>query len=150
MKKYFFKSALLLCLSAISFIFSGCCGDDDPKIETTPSAEGTYTIINKTTGQKEEMTVLGTSTTSNIEQPFIARNGDVLSFEFKKAEKNAKYSFDTTFTLHNGTEIKDQNPYEYTITDAEPGTYSVSIYAKYSESKSDKSNGFEVTIVIKE
>lgn len=130
MKKFFSKSALLLCFAAIAFIFSGCCGhDDDPKIETTPSAEGTYTILNKTTGQKEEMTVLGTSITSNSALPFIARNGDVLSFEFKKAEKNAKYSFDTTFTLHNGEEIKNQNPYEYTITDTEPGTYSVSIYA---------------------
>ena len=60
-----------------------------------------------------------------------AANGNIIKLVFEQDEKYKDYKFITTYTLHDGTEIKNQPTYEYAISNTEPGNYRISMSAEY-------------------
>lgn len=150
MKKYFNKFTMMLCLAVISLSIIGCCKETETiELIMDSGGAGGYKVTNISTGESVE--VSGSITIYigiGSEPKLTAHKGETIKIEFIKAEKYSKYDFTTKYTLHDGTVVENENPYEYVIPEATtPGEYRISFSAKSTEQFITSSGSLKIIIV---
>lgn len=137
MKKYFNKFASLVVLSALIMGAASCCPDEPDVIIINDSSSitdigggGNFKIVNKTTA--DTVTVSGAINIGSIPK-LQAKNDDLIMISFLPAEKYQKFQFVTTYSLQDGTEVKNQYVYEYVLKNAKVGKDTISMSALYKD-----------------
>lgn len=140
----------LICKCAVYFLLSlmlaSCnCGDEE-NVDVSINqildigGAGDFMAINMATNDTLKMNGGIDIYEGKAAMPKLdARNGNIIKIVFVQNEKYKDYTFNTVYTLHNRTEIKDKYQYEYAISNTTSGQYSVGMIASYHR-EDDKNN----------
>jgi len=142
-QKPFYKSTMYFLLS---LILVSCDCSDDKHVDISVNqvldigGAGDFMAINMATNDTLKINGgIGIYESKAAMPKLDARNGNIIKFVFVQNEKYQDYTFNTVYTLHDGTEIKDKYQYEYAISNTTTDQYSVGMFASYHR-EDDRNN----------
>lgn len=142
-KKIFYKSAMYFLLS-LMLVSCDSCDEETVDLSVNQVLDiggaGDFMVINMTANDTLRIDGGIGIYESELAMPKLnVRNGNIIKFLFVQNEKYKDYTFNTVYTLYDGKEINDKYQYEYAISNAAIGQYSVAMSASYYR-KDDRNN----------
>ena len=151
MRISFFKRSFLTVLGALMMgLYS--CGSGDADVDVINVIQdlggaGDFMVID--VSSHDTLKLFGGLFIGN--EPVLAvKSGDQLKLVFTPADKYKDIRFNTTFTLHDGTEVTDKYEYEYTLANVKTGTYRLSLSVFFKNNSKDISASTTTKLDVRE
>lgn len=142
MKRLSFFFTIVL-ISSFGIVLSSCTKTEEITIISS-NAGGSFVVENLST--KETLQLDGGIIISPEGPVLNVKNNDKVKISFTPSNEYKDYTFEITYTLHNGKSIKNQQSYEFEISDTKSGNYDISLYAKTTEQAIYASRGFVLSV----